>query len=68
MSTMELVYTIMAEETTRLLAIKENALGYKENQKVAQKASSIAGDSLKRFEEKTGLKVVTSNKALNDKK
>lgn len=65
MSTMELVYTIMAEETTRLLAIKENAQGYEENQKAAKKASSIAGDSLKRFEEKTGLKVVTSNKALN---
>ncbi len=65
MSTMELVYTIMAEETTRLLAIKENAQGYKENHKAAKKASSIAGDSLKRFEEKTGLKVVTSNKALN---
>jgi len=67
MSTMELVYTIMAEETTRLLAIKENAQGYKENQKAAQKASSVAGDSVKRFEEKTGLKVVTSNKALNKK-
>lgn len=65
MSTMELVYTIMAEETTRLLAIKDNAQGYRENRDAAKKASSIANDSMKRFEEKTGLKVVTSNNALN---
>jgi len=65
MSTMELVYTIMAEETTRLLAIKDNAQGYRENRDAAKKASSIANDSMKRFEQKTGLKVVTSNNALN---
>ena len=65
MSTMELVYTIMAEETTRLLAIKDNAQGYRENRDAAKKASSIANDSMKRFEQKTGLKVVTNNNALN---
>lgn len=65
MSTMELVYTIMAEETTRLLAIKEDAHGFRENQSAARKASNIANDSMKRFEQKTGLKVVTSNNALN---
>jgi len=62
---MELVYTIMAEETTRLLAIKDNAQGYRENRDAAKKASNIANDSMKRFEQKTGLKVVTSNNALN---
>jgi len=65
MSTMELVYTIMAEETTRLLAIKEDAQGYRENKEVATKAANLANESRKRFEQKTGLKVVTSNNALD---
>ncbi len=65
MSTMELVYTIMAEETTRLLAIKDDAQGFRENRNAARQASNIANDSMKRFEQKTGLKVVTSNNALN---
>lgn len=64
MGTLELVYTILAEETTKQLAIKENAQGYIENHKVANRASKIAGDSRKRFEEKTGLKVVTKNNFL----
>jgi len=57
---MELIYTMMAEETTRLLAIKEDAQGYKENRAVAAKAAHSANESRKRFEKTTGLKVVTS--------
>jgi len=65
MSTMELIYTMMAEETTRLLAIKEDAKGYQENKVVAAKAAHSANESRKRFEKTTGLKVTTSNNALN---
>lgn len=65
MSTMELIYTMMAEETTRLLAIKEDAKGYHENRTVAAKAAHTANESRKRFEKTTGLKVITSNNALN---
>ncbi|MEL6973344.1 MAG: hypothetical protein AAFO02_24495 [Bacteroidota bacterium] len=64
MSTLELVYTILAEETTKQLAIKQDAQGYEENKAVAERASKIAGESRERFEQKTGLKVVTTNNFL----
>lgn len=64
MSTLELVYTILAEETTKQLAIRDNAQGYDENRKVADKASKIAGESRKRFEQKTGLEVITKQNFL----
>ena len=64
MSTLGLVYTILAEETTKQLVIKENAQGYQENKEVADRASKIAGESRERFEQKTGLKVISKNNFL----
>ncbi|MEM9848259.1 MAG: BRO family protein [Bacteroidota bacterium] len=68
MSTLELVYTILAEETTKQLAIKQDAQGYEENKAVAERASKIAGESRERFEQKTGLKVITTNNFLQEGK
>jgi len=59
MSTMELVYIILAEITAKEISEQTDAQGYQENEKVAKQAGEIAGESLKRFEKKTGLKVVT---------
>jgi len=64
MSTLELVYIILAEVTAKEISEKMNAKGYVENEKVARKAGNIAGESRKRFEKKTGLKVVTPNNRL----
>ena len=64
MSTLELVYVILAEVTAKEISEKRNAQGYTENEIAAKQASSIAGESLKRFEKKTGLKVVTPNNNL----
>lgn len=59
MSTLELVYIILAEVTANELSEKYDAQGYAENENVARQAGHIAGESRKRFEQKTGLKVVT---------
>lgn len=59
MSPMELVYLILAEVTAKELSVNTGAMGYNENAKVAKQAGDIAGESRKRFEKKTGLKVVT---------
>ena len=59
MSPMELVYQILAEVTAKELSINAGAEGYDENAQVAKQAGEIAGASRKRFEQKTGLKVVT---------
>lgn len=59
MSPMELVYLILAEVTAKELSENTGAMGYNENAKVAKQAGDIAGESRKRFEKKTGLKVVT---------
>jgi len=59
MSTMELVYIILAEITAKEISEQTNAQGYQDNEKAAKQASEIAGASVKRFEQKTGLKVVT---------
>jgi prophage antirepressor-like protein len=67
MSTMELVYVILAEVTAKELSERRNAHGYEENEDVAREAGKIAGDSRKRFEEKTGIKVVTPKNNLWNK-
>ena len=67
MSTMELVYVILAEVTAKELSERRDAKGYEENENVAREAGQIAGDSRKRFEEKTGIKVVTPKNNLWNK-
>ena len=59
MSPMELVYLILAEVTAKELSESSGAQGYSQNAKAAKQAGDIAGESRKRFEKKTGLKVVT---------
>ena len=68
MSTLELVYIILAEVTAKEISEKQNATGYLENEKVAKQAGHIAGESRKRFEKKTGLNVVTPNNNLKSGK
>lgn len=59
MSAIELVYIILAEVSAKEISEKTDAQGYNENERAARQAGEIAGESLKRFEKKTGLKVVT---------
>lgn len=67
MSTTELIYIILAEVLAKEISEKTNAIGYDSNENAARQAGELAGDSRKRFEEKTGLKVVNPKNNLWNK-
>ena len=64
MTPIELIFSALGEETTRLLTEKEDAQGYTESHDVAVKGGLMVGESLKGFEDRTGLKVVSSDNFL----
>lgn len=59
MTNLELIFTMLGEETTRKNAIKIDAIGFEENRKAAIEGGEAAGDALTAYEEKTGEKVVS---------
>ena len=64
MSEAELIFTALAELSTRQVAEREKATGMEENAKAAQVGGNIAKRAKDDFEEKTGAKVVTENNFL----
>jgi DNA-damage-inducible protein D len=64
MTEFELIFTMLSESATRSIAISNDAQGFNENHEAAQKAGSAAGDARRNFEEKMGLKVVSSDNFL----
>lgn len=63
MSDLELVLTMLAEATTTEISKTVKPTTFSENQKVAQKGGSIAGNTRKEIEETTGKPVITSQNA-----
>ena len=63
MSDLELVLTILAEATTTEISKTVKPDTFSENQKVAQKGGSIAGNTRKEIEDTTGKPVITSQNA-----
>lgn len=68
MTPLELIFTALGEETTRQLAIKEDAQGFDENKDKATKGGQTAGDLLETYEQKTGLQVISTDNFLAIKK
>lgn len=64
MTEAELIFTALAELSTRQLAEAENATGLEENKNAAKKGGSVAKRARKDFEKTTGQKVVTSENYL----
>jgi DNA-damage-inducible protein D len=64
MSNLELIFTMLGEETTRRVVLKDNALGFEENHEAAQKGGYATGEALKRYEQTSGESVVTSDNFL----
>lgn len=64
MSEAELIFTALAELSTRQVAESENATGMEENKQAAIKGGKVANRARKDFEETTGKKVVTGNNFL----
>lgn len=61
MTPLELIFTALGEELTRLNAINDNAEGFNENHEAAQKGGYTAGEARKRVEEIEGKKVLSKD-------
>jgi len=64
MSEAELIFTALAEFSTRQIAGSVNATGMKENKKAGKKGGGIAKKARLELEKKTGKKVVTGKNFL----
>ena len=64
MTDAELIFTSLAELSTRKVAEKDNAAGYGPNASAAQKGGALAGRAKKDFEKITGSKVVSKENYL----
>ena len=67
MSEAELIFTALAELSTRQIAESENATGMEENKKSAKRGGKIAKDAKEKLELETGKKVVSGNNFLPKK-
>lgn len=64
MSTLELALNMLAEATTTELTKVQNPNGLEENQKIAQKGGSVAGNARREIEQETGKSIITSQNAI----
>ena len=65
MTPLELIFTSLGEELTRVETIKDDAQGFDENRKTAIKGGEMAGEARQLIEQKRGEKVVSSENYLN---
>ena len=63
MSTLELVLNMLAEATTTELSKKEQPQSFDDNVKIAREGGSIAGDTRKAIEKRTGDPIITPKNA-----
>lgn len=65
MSEAELIFTALAELSTRQIAESVNAIGMRENKQAGRKGGGIARNARKELEAKTGKKVITGENFLS---
>jgi len=63
MSNLELVLNMLAEATTTVISKEKNPKTFDDNRKIARQGGTIAGNTRREIEEKTGKRVVTSHNA-----
>ena len=54
---------MLAEATTTEISKEKKPVGFKNNQKIARQGGTIAGDTRRAIEEKSGKKIVTHQNA-----
>lgn len=59
MTGLELIFTMLGEESTRREANKKDAQGFEKNKEAAIEGGTAAGDALEAYEKRTGDQVVT---------
>ena len=65
MTPLELIFTALSEEATRLNAINSDAQGFNDNHDAAQKGGNAAGEARKRFEAVQNVTVLSSENFLH---
>ena len=65
MTPLELIFTALSEEATRLNAISIDAQGFEDNHDAAQKGGNAAGEARKRFEAVQNVTVLSSDNFLH---
>ena len=61
MTNLELIFTMLGEETTRKNVVAQEAQGFEENKTAAIQGGKAAGKALGAYEQETGEKVMTAN-------
>jgi DNA-damage-inducible protein D len=64
MTNLELVFTMLGEELTRVQAVKDDTQGFNENHDAATKGGEVAGEALRNAEKRMGIKVVSADNFL----
>ena len=64
MTPLELIFTALGEEATRINTVNDDAQGFQENHEAAQRGGNAAGDARKIFEKRQNQKVVSSDNYL----
>jgi DNA-damage-inducible protein D len=64
MTNLELIFTMLGEESTRQYAVENDAQGFEENHESAQKGGNAAGSALKNYEATTGKTIVSETNFL----
>jgi len=59
MTNLELIFTMLGEESTKQKAVKKDAQGFEENKDAAVEGGTAAGKALDAYEQNTGEQVVT---------
>jgi hypothetical protein len=59
MTNLELVLNLLAEATTTEISKEKQPKSFEDNKRIAQQGGTIAGNTRREIEEKTGKKVVT---------
>ncbi len=68
MSEAELLFTALAELSTRQIAETQQAKGFRQNAVAGKRGGTIARDARKELEAQTGRSVITGENFLSDKK
>ena len=68
MTPLELIFTALGEESTRLLSINKDANGFNENYEAASEGGIITGEARENYEKRMGLKVVSKDNFLPQSK
>jgi DNA-damage-inducible protein D len=65
MTPLELIFTALGEETTRILSVKRDAQGFNDNHDAAQDGGTMAGNARKNYEKELGENVVSPQNYLD---